>query len=646
MTSRQRSTKPRVRQKCPTEVSAHAINVRRVEQSSRPHGVTQTSHCRPHGVTQTSSSRAVRGMRLLCFAPGPISGGMVNSSSGSLGKRRASTVIVQGTFGGIQGTFGGIQGTFGGIQGTFGGTQGTFGGTQGTFSNKAEFYSRYRVEGKEIHTESEDTEVQSEDAELQSDGVDSPSNGLDSPSELKSEGAELQSELKSEGAELQSNGVDSPSEGVDSLSKLNSEIAELQSELKSEDAEEKESGFATLKEHPERLMGAISLITGGTIGAGIIALPVKTVAAGFLPSSLALVMCWAFMVVTACLLIELTSWYEPGTNFVTMAERTLGVPGKVSVIVLYSFIYVATLTAYIAEGSRFLTPAVVMVVPAAPQWAICSLFTAVLSAFIYAGTAPAEKLNSACLAIAVAAFAALVVVGIPAVNTAMLMHMNWQAAIGPLPIMIVAFTFHNMIPSLMMYLGSARLLFKAVFFGSLIPLGLYTLWQAVILGAITDPVAMVSAEQVVQKLAEVAGPQVVGTVQIFSFFAIVTSFLGIALGCVDFLTDLIYGKLSKESRKEKPAFLTRGLPMVVMLAPAFAVSLVAPAVFLPALEYSGSLRLILFGIMPALMVWCGRYAQAVKQTPWVRGGKNTLVAVVLTTIFIMALEVGRRLVGV
>jgi amino acid permease len=46
--------------------------------------------------------------------------------------------------------------------------------------------------------------------------------------------------------------------------------------------------------------------------------------------------------------------------------------------------------------------------------------------------------------------------------------------------------------------------------------------------------------------------------QIFSFFAIVTSFLGIALGCVDFLTDLIYGMLSKESRKEQPAFLTRG----------------------------------------------------------------------------------------
>jgi len=45
--------------------------------------------------------------------------------------------------------------------------------------------------------------------------------------------------------------------------------------------------------HPERLNGAIALIAGGTIGAGIIALPVKTVAAGFILSTVALTCSWA-----------------------------------------------------------------------------------------------------------------------------------------------------------------------------------------------------------------------------------------------------------------------------------------------------------------------------------------------------------------
>ena len=34
------------------------------------------------------------------------------------------------------------------------------------------------------------------------------------------------------------------------------------------------------------------------------------------------------------------------------------------------------------------------------------------------------------------------------------------ATIAPLPIMVVAFTFHNMIPSLMSYLGSRKLMLK------------------------------------------------------------------------------------------------------------------------------------------------------------------------------------------
>jgi hypothetical protein len=49
--------------------------------------------------------------------------------------------------------------------------------------------------------------------------------------------------------------------------------------------------------------------------------------------------------------------------------------------------------------------------------------------------------------------------------------------------------------------------------------------------------------------------------------------------------------------------LDRLLPMGVMLTPALLVAVCAPTAFLPALEYSGTLRLILFGMMPAMMVW-------------------------------------------
>ena len=66
-----------------------------------------------------------------------------------------------------------------------------------------------------------------------------------------------------------------------------------------EESEEALSVDVGMVAHPERLNGAIALIAGGTIGAGIIALPVKTVAAGFVPSTVALTCCWAYMVLTA-----------------------------------------------------------------------------------------------------------------------------------------------------------------------------------------------------------------------------------------------------------------------------------------------------------------------------------------------------------
>ncbi len=102
---------------------------------------------------------------------------------------------------------------------------------------------------------------------------------------------------------------------------------------------------------PDRLWSAVMLVAGCTVGAGIIALPVKTAAAGFLPSSVALACSWGYMCVAAMLLVELSMYYGGKANLVTMAGNTLGRAGKVLCSSLYIFIYSATLTAYIAEGA-------------------------------------------------------------------------------------------------------------------------------------------------------------------------------------------------------------------------------------------------------------------------------------------------------
>mmetsp|Transcript_9987 Transcript_9987/g.11615 ORF Transcript_9987/g.11615 Transcript_9987/m.11615 type:complete len:803 (+) Transcript_9987:90-2498(+) len=387
-----------------------------------------------------------------------------------------------------------------------------------------------------------------------------------------------------------------------------------------------------------RLWGAVALIAGGTVGAGIIALPVKTAAAGFIPSTICLTLCWCYMSITAMLLIELSLWYGPGTNLTTMTQNTLGKTAKYVATAIYLFIYAATLTAYIAEGGNLLNTGLAAVNMSCPGWLISAVFTGFCGGFVYLGTGPTEKLNSACLAVAIVAYVGLVCIGAQSIQPHLLLRQSWSSALPSLPIMVVAFTFHNIVPSLLAYLGTAKRVVQAVVYGSLLPLVLYVIWQFVILGTIANSANLTSANDIILGLKAAAGPIATNCVQVFSFFAIVTSFLGVALGCVDFLSDLVYN--STKAKAENSVSKQRFVSLCIACIPAFVVAISCPGIFYSALEFSGTFRLILFGILPALMVWKGRNAG---KPAWLPGGKLVLFLVMTVASVVIGIEWSKRL---
>lgn len=88
----------------------------------------------------------------------------------------------------------------------------------------------------------------------------------------------------------------------------------------------------------------------------------------------------------------------------------------------------------------------------------------------------------------------------------------------------------------------------------------------------------------------------------------------------------------------------RLVQVAVILTPALSVAVLAPTAFLPALEYSGTLRLVLFGMMPAIMVWKVRYGGGkANSPPWVAGGKMTLAFVIAFASGIISLELGGKI---
>tara|TARA_B110001452_G_scaffold226443_1_gene200835 strand:- start:297 stop:848 length:552 start_codon:yes stop_codon:yes gene_type:complete len=98
------------------------------------------------------------------------------------------------------------------------------------------------------------------------------------------------------------------------------------------------------------LLGATALVAGTTVGAGVLALPAKTLAAGFLPSSGMLFASWVYMAASGLLIAEvnvntLCSLERDAVSITSMAAETIGEVGSNVCGVAYVFIHYALLVA-------------------------------------------------------------------------------------------------------------------------------------------------------------------------------------------------------------------------------------------------------------------------------------------------------------
>ncbi len=83
------------------------------------------------------------------------------------------------------------------------------------------------------------------------------------------------------------------------------------------------------------LLGAILLISGTAIGAGMLAIPVATSFAGFLPSLALLALVWFFFFLTAWFILDVNLACPGDVNFIGMVSRSLGKGGKAICWVTY-----------------------------------------------------------------------------------------------------------------------------------------------------------------------------------------------------------------------------------------------------------------------------------------------------------------------
>lgn len=385
--------------------------------------------------------------------------------------------------------------------------------------------------------------------------------------------------------------------------------------------------------------GAILLIAGCCIGAGMLGLPVISAVAGFEPSLFMFLISWLFMTSTALLLLEVNLWFSDEVSIISMADKTLGFAGKIVGWLCFAFLFYALGVAYISASGELISDFMNETTGLKISPWIGSLGVSVLfGLFVYLGTHSVDLFNRLLMAGLVISYILLVILGAPHVNSDYLKHKDWSMAALVLPVMIISFGFHNLVPSLTTYLKKdVRRLRLAIICGSSIPLIVYLIWEWLILGLV--PVngeggfleVVQEGNMATEVLKNAVGSLwVVDVVQYFAFFAILTSFLGNSLSFVDFLADGL--KIEKDR-------IGKFFLCLIVIAPSFILALIYPRIFLIALNYAGAFgAVILFGILPALMVWSGRYYKKLGIKQVVPGGKIVLIAIILFSVAIMTLQ--------
>lgn len=387
------------------------------------------------------------------------------------------------------------------------------------------------------------------------------------------------------------------------------------------------------------LIGAAFLVAGTMMGGGMIALPVTTATTGLIPSLTLMALCWLFMTLTALILLEVTLWMEPDVHVITMTGRLLGRPGKYTAWFLYGFVAYLSLIAYVAGGGELGAAALEFLIGHEVSRELgCLVFGLALCGVLALGNRVVGRVNSILFTSMVLSYFLLVGGDTPEVTEANLLRRDWGPALASIPLLLTMFSFQTMVPSLVPYLGrNKRALQGAIVLGTFIALLVYASWQVMTLGAI--PLygdhgflqVFEAGNSGVMLFQNVFGTGWFVTVaNYFAFFGISTSFLGIALGLFDFLSD----GLQIPKRGTGKTIL-----MLLVAVPSIGVGMLDPSLFELALEVTGGYGdSILNCMIPSLMLWVGRYKRGYTSHYALPIGKAGIVFVVLTSAAIAVLQ--------
>jgi tyrosine-specific transport protein len=375
------------------------------------------------------------------------------------------------------------------------------------------------------------------------------------------------------------------------------------------------------------------IVTGNMLGAGILALPIKTGLSGFFPSIVGILLMWGLMLSTAIILAGQKSLTESETaDLPTFFQKELGTAGKWVTVIANMIILYGLLVAYIS-GTASVVESLFSKPISTPLIMVCFFLVATLLTLF--GIKLMRKGNAVIMILMWVTFGILVFYCAEHVDGQRLKFADWHYLPASLPVVVTAFHFHNIIPSICRNMDFDQwAIRRAMFLGTFIGLMMNLVWVFVVIAALpvegpgndTILAAFTSNQPATVPLSHLLQSNVFSiSAMVFALLAMTAAYMANGTALTSFIRDLTTTYLHTSSRSVAAA---------VAFLPPLIVSLVYPDVFLDAIGLVGGVGIdVIFGILPgALLIKYGT-------------GKVRAIGVVIVLCFCVVLiyEMGQEL---
>lgn len=326
---------------------------------------------------------------------------------------------------------------------------------------------------------------------------------------------------------------------------------------------------------------AVAVMVGTVVGAGILGIPYAVAQVGFVVG-LAYIVGLGLVVLSLHMLLgAVSARTKESAQLAGMAGKYLGKPGKVLMSVAFFFGTYGALLAYVIGQGEVLQA---LFGGSAYVWSL--LFFAIGSLVVYRGLKTVKVAELIMMSILLVAVLILSIWSAPAIELSHLATLgDWRLLLLPYGVVLFAFHGSAAVPVAEELIRDQRRFKKVLLLGGVIPVALYALFAAVVVGvtgSFTTEVATVG-------LGEYLGPGVLIFGNVFAFFAMGTSFI-------------MLGTAMRETyewdfrvRPSLAWLLTIGVPLAVFL--------LGMRSFVQVISLAGALFISLEAVLIVLMYW-------------------------------------------